>query len=332
MTGDEVVTVVIPALDEEGSIGGCLDSVLAQDHPDIQVVVVDGGSRDRTAQIVREYARRDPRVELVDNPRSTIPRSLNIGLAAARGRWLVRVDGHSTVPSAYVRTLVTHLRTGRWEGVGGRKDGVGSTRAGKAIAAALASPFGVGGSRYHYADRMQPVDHVPFGAYPTSLLRELGGWDERLEANEDFELDYRIRKRGGKLLLDPGVAIAWHCRQSIGDLFRQYRRYGRAKAWVARIHPASLRLRHLGPPVLVAAMVAAVVLAIRWQWLPAAVLLPYLVALGVATAVTARRIDDRAARPVLAPAFAAMHLGWGIGFWLGLGDLLAGRLRRPRRP
>lgn len=328
---DVLVTVLIPARDEEGSIAACLDSVLRQDRPNLQVVVVDGASRDRTADIVRRYARRDPRVELVENTRSAIPRSLNVGLAAARGRWLVRVDAHSTVPPGYVRTLVDHLETGGWGGVGGRKDGIGETRAGVAIAAALASPFGVGGSRYHYSTRMQQVDHVPFGAYPTSLLRELGGWDERLEANEDFELDYRIRRSGRTLLLDPSVSIAWRCQQSIGDLFRQYRRYGRGKARVARLHPASLRLRHLGPPVLVAAWAVALAVSLRWPLILAATTLPYLLALAVATALTAGRMGDRVAARTLAAAFAAMHLGWGIGLWQGVGDLVGGLFRRSPR-
>jgi succinoglycan biosynthesis protein ExoA len=330
-TGDDLVTVLIPARDEQGSIAACLDSVLGQDRTNLQVVVVDGGSRDRTAEVVREYAGRDHRVELVENPRPGIPRSLNMGLAEARGRWLVRVDAHSTVPPGYVSTLVDHLQTGRWGGVGGRKDGIGATRTGRAIAAALASPFGVGGSRYHFATRVQEVDHVPFGAYPTSLLRELGGWDERLEANEDFELDYRIRKTGRRLLLDPSVSIAWRCQQSISDLFRQYRRYGRGKARVAHLHPGSLRPRHLGPPALIAVWAVAVVSTVWWPWFLAATTLPYALALVVGTALTAGRVRSPAALPTVTAAFAAMHVAWGIGFWQGVGDLLLRTFRRLRR-
>jgi succinoglycan biosynthesis protein ExoA len=331
LADDDLVTVLIPARDEGGSIAACLDSVLAQDWTRLQVVVVDGGSGDRTVEVVREYAGRDPRVELVENPHPGIPRSLNLGLTMARGRWLVRVDAHSTVPGGYVRTLVDHLGTGRWGGVGGRKDGIGVTRTGRAIATALASPFGVGGSRYHYATRARQVDHVPFGAYPTSLLRELGGWDERLEANEDFELDYRIRMSGRPLLLDPSVSIAWRCQQSIPDLFAQYRRYGRGKARVARLHPDSLRLSHLGPPALVAGWAVALVSAARWPWLLAAATLPYAGALAVGTAMTAGKVRGQAALPTVAAAFAAMHVGWGIGFWQGVGDVAQGAFGRSFR-
>src|SRR5439155_15949967 len=104
--------------------------------------------------IVSQYSARDSRIELVHNPRSTIPSSLNAALNAARGRWLIRVDAHSTISPGYVSRAVTHLRTGRWGGVGGRKVGVGTTPAGRAIAAAIASRFGAGNSTYHYGTRM----------------------------------------------------------------------------------------------------------------------------------------------------------------------------------
>ena len=112
----------------------------------------------------------------------------------------------------------------------------------------MGSRLGVGGSAYHHGTRPQEVDHLPFGAYPTALVRELGGWDENLVANEDFEFDYRLREAGHPLLFDPGLVIRWHCRQSIGDLYRQYHRYGRGKVDVAWLHPESLRPRHIAPP------------------------------------------------------------------------------------
>jgi len=324
---DDLVTVVIPARNEERFIGPCLDAVLAQDEPRLQVVVVDGDSEDRTAEIVRRRAVEDPRVELVENPARIIPVALNLALAAARGRYLVRIDAHATVPDDYVRRAVEHLRTGRWGGVGGRKDGVGVTPAGAAVAAAMASPFGVGGSTYHHGTEVQPVEHIPFGAYPTALARELGGWDERLAVNQDFEFDVRVRAAGHQLLFDPGLVILWHCRQSIGDLFRQYKRYGRGKVRVARLHPRSLRVRHLMAPALVASFALIGAFSVVRPRRALAALTPYLAALGVAGATTARRVDPPA-RPYVPAAFAAMHIGWGIGFWHGVVDAVVGRSRR----
>ncbi|MGH8894508.1 MAG: glycosyltransferase family 2 protein, partial [Actinomycetes bacterium] len=250
--GQELVTVLVPCRNEEASIGPCLESVLAQTYRNLQVVVVDGCSTDGTLQLLDALRRRDPRVEVCVVERRSIPAALNVGLAAARGTWLVRVDGHSTIPADYVDRATARLREGRWAGVGGRKDGVGRTPAGRAISAVMASRFGVGNSTYHHGTTACEVDHVPFGAYSVERARAIGGWDERLTANEDYEFDYRLRKAGGALLFDPMLRIDWQTRQSTRDLARQYYRYGRGKADVAALHPRSLSPRHLAPPAFVA--------------------------------------------------------------------------------
>jgi hypothetical protein len=171
----------------------------------------------------------------------------------------------------------------------------------------------------------QEVDHIPFGAYPTALVRRLGGWDESLVANEDFEFDHRLRRSGAALLFDPRLRITWQSRQSVPDLYRQYHRYGRGKVDVARLHPDSLRPRHLLPPLLVPYLAAAAATGVRRPRVTAAMVAPYAAALIVASLRTARRLDDRRARTFVPAAFLAMHLGWGVGVWSRTLELLRGR-------
>lgn len=320
------VTVVVPARNEQASIGGCLDSILAQDWDDLEVLVVDAHSTDATRDIVEQFRRRDHRVRLIHNPRQIIPVALNLALAEASGTWFVRIDAHATVPTDYVRRAVEHLQTGAFGAVGGRKDGVGRTPAGRAVAAAMSSRFGVGGSTYHFGTEQSEVEHVPFGAYPVQLLRSLGGWNETLRVNQDFELDFRLRRGGHRILFDPKLRIDWQSRQSVGALFGQYRRYGNGKAAVASLHPTSVRARHLAPPALVLLVLGAAASAPRRPRAAAAMLAPYVLALTFATTRTAIPLD-RSARWHVAPAFLAMHLGWGLGFWQGAGALAASRLR-----
>ena len=323
MEDPELVTVVVPACDEDRFIGACLSSIREQEYPRLQVIVVDGASTDSTADVVRAHMREDERVELVHNDRRNIPSSLNLALARARGRWLVRVDAHSTVPPTYVRTAVTRLGEDSWGGVGGRKDGTGRTPAGRAIAVAMSSRLAVGNSTYHFGTRAREVRHLPFGAYPVGLVRSLGGWDERLTANEDFEFDYRLRQAGYRLLFDPDMTIRWHCRQSVPDLFRQYRRYGSGKLDVALLHPDSLRPRHLAAPLLVVYLVGAVLVGARRLLRAQAMLAPYLAALAIESARLAPRLDRPAERLRVPVAIATMHTAWGIGFWSGLCRRLA---------
>ncbi len=319
----ELVTVLVPARNEEATLGECLDSILAQDYTNLQVVVVDGASTDSTRDVTIGYADRDARVELVLNDRANIPSSLNLGLDAAKGTWLVRVDAHSAIPSGYVQRAVTRLREGEWGAVGGRKSGRGETPQGRAIAVALGSRFGVGNSLYHYGTEEQETDHVPFGSYPVAVLRGLGGWNETLSANEDFEFDLRLKEAGYRLLFDPELSIDWKSRQTVAALFSQYHRYGRSKFPVARLHPGSLRARHLVPPALVLYLAAAGVVGLRSPVRGAAMVAPYAGGLIAAAAVAGRGLPP-AERAVLPLAFGSMHTGWGLGFWRGVAETFIG--------
>lgn len=314
---EDLVTVAIPARNESRSIEALLDSVRGQTHRRLQILVLDGCSDDDTADLVGRIAAEDDRVELVQNPDRVIPAAMNLALQHARGRWFVRIDAHCRVPADYVERVVAHLRTGRWGGVGGRKDGVGRTAQGRAIAAVMGSPFAQGNSVYHYGEQAQPVDHIPFGAYPTALVRELGGWSPTQLVNEDFEFDYRVRRAGHELLFDPDIRIDWECRQRVLDLFRQYRRYGAGKVQTLVAHPESVGLRHLAAPALVAALGAAVPLLARRRTRPlgALVVAPYAALVAVGTARTVGELPRGEDRAWVAPAFVALHLGWGLGFW-----------------
>lgn len=322
MPNRPLVSVVVPTFNEERWISTCLDSVLAQTWTDLEVLVVDGGSTDQTVELVEAYSRVDPRVRLVDNPRRTQPAAMNTAADEVRSDWLVRVDAHSTVPANYVELAMENLLSGDWGGVGGRKDGVSTSVQGRAIAAALGSKFGVGNSTYHHGTAPTEVDHIPFGCYPVEVIRSLGGWDESISSNEDFEFDYRLIGSGRRLLFDPRMVIFWQTRSTVSEFFQQYRRYGRGKALVLRKHPQSASPRHVVPAGVVAALVGAVAIS---PWRPRwalAVAAPYLALLGVATTVVAPTLVVAESRRWLPGAFAAMHLGYGLGLWE---SLIAGR-------
>lgn len=308
-----LVSVVIPTLNEERSVSTCLDAVLGQTWTNLEVLVVDGGSTDRTIDIVGEYASVDPRVRLVHNPRKTQPAAMNTSIDHVTAEWLVRVDAHSTIPGTYVESVMVHLGTGKWGGVGGRKDGVAVTPAGRAIVAALGSKFGVGNSKYHHGTQTETVDHIPFGAYPVEVIRELGGWDESISANEDFEFDYRVRQSGRELLFDPAIVIFWQTRENLSDFFNQYRRYGRGKAMVLRKHPESASPRHLLPGVVVAALSVAALLAPKHPRLAALIAGPYLGGIAVASATIIPQLAMPESARFVPGALMAMHLGYGLG-------------------
>lgn len=317
------VSVLMPVRNEERSVAGAIRSVLEQTLEDLEILVIDGASDDDTVAVVAEIGRTDPRVRVLDNPHRTIPHALNIGLAAARGRYVARVDAHAAVSVDYLERGVASLEADREvASVGGRRIGVGDGPTGRSVAAALSSPFGVGNSINHYGGEAQDTDHASFAVSRADVLRSVGGWDETLLVNEDVDLDHRIGLAGFRIRYDPEMEIHWHVRPTVRDLGRQYRRYGRGKAAMVRKNGRSaVRLRHLAAPGLVAWMGGAAVVALSGHpRIAAAMAAPYAVGLAGATAVTLRKgYGQESLGPLpLAGAFAAMHFGWGLGFLEGL--------------
>jgi succinoglycan biosynthesis protein ExoA len=313
--------------------------VLAQSCQDVEVLVIDGQSDDGTAAAVYRVATGDPRVKLLANPDRTIPHALNIGLRAARGRYVARVDAHATVSDTYLERGVAELDADpRVASVGGRRIGVGDGPTGRAVAAALSSPFGVGNSVNHYGGHAQDTDHASFAVSRADVLRSIGGWDETLLVNEDVDLDHRIGLAGHRIRYDPEMEIFWQVRRTVRELARQYRRYGRGKAAMVRKNGRSaVRVRHLAAPALVIWLAGAVVVAVAGRpRLAAGMVAPYGVGLVVATAVTLRRgYGQQRLTPLpLLGSFGAMHLCWGLGFVEGLVFRLtpaAASARDPRR-
>jgi glycosyltransferase involved in cell wall biosynthesis len=313
---DPRVSLVLPVRNEESSIAECLEGMQNQTYRDMEILVIDGLSDDRTLAIVESRMADDPRIRIVLNHERVIPAALNLGLEEARGTYLIRFDAHSVAPPDYVARIVDHLESGSYAGVGGTKIAVGGTSAmSQVIAGALSSRFGVGGSSYHYAEEATCVDHIPFGAYPVDLLRSLGGWNPQLLANEDFEMDYRVTHAGGRLLLDPEIRILWKSSQTLRDFGRQYQRYGRGKAAVARLHPDSLKLRHLLPVVELlvfsGSVVASVILRRAWPLLANTPYACFL--LASFSDAPLRRSSGRS--PWLLPlVLTTMQMSWAVGF------------------
>lgn len=314
----EFVSVLMPVLNEERSVEAAVRSVLDQREVEVEVLVIDGRSSDATADIVRRLAADDERVRLLSNPKVVIPAALNAGLAAARGEFVARVDGHASVSEDYLARGVARLRADEsLAGVGGIRVGVSESPTGRAVALALSSPFGVGDSVNHFGTEYQLTDHASFGVYRTDAAREVGGWDESLLVNEDVDFDHRLLATGRTLGFDPAMRILWHVRDSVGALARQYRRYGRGKAAMVRKNGrGALRARHLAAPVAVAGTVVLAALATRYPRLAAAGYAPYLLGVGAATALAWRDRDPATdVDPLALPlTFPAMHYGWGLGF------------------
>lgn len=321
------VSVIIPFLNEEAHLALCLEAVLAQTYPParMEILLTDGGSTDRSRQIAEEFGRRDGRIRVLENPQRNAAGGMNVGLDAAGGDIILRVDAHTLIAPDYAARCIGWLAQKPEIGdAGGPFDAIGETVVGQAIALALRSPFSMGGSPFRYATRPRGVDTVYLGAYRRHDLTRVGRFDATLGANEDYEFNYRLRRAGWVIWCDPDVRSQTFARRSWGALGQQYLRYGFWKARVIRLHPDSALPRHLVAPAALLALAAGIVLAACGVWLPLLVMLAGYAGLTLTASLRAGRAGGWPAA-LLPAAFVVMHGCWGVGFLAGVAPALWAR-------
>jgi glycosyltransferase involved in cell wall biosynthesis len=314
-----LVSVIIPIRNEERTIMRCLDSVLQTDYPKdhLEILVVEGLSTDRTARIVLEYSKQYSFIRLLNNPKCIQAAALNVGLQEANGEIIVRMDAHTTYAPDYIRQCITALKTTGAANVGGMQKPIGTGYVSGAIAAAYSSPFAAGDAKYRYSDEKQWVDTVYLGAWRAQTLIDIGGFDEDWPVNEDYELNYRLRKKGGKILLSPQIKCRYYVRGSFPKLARQYLGYGFWKVKTVAAHPASLRWRQLACPTFVASLTLSAACISFSPKLTLIVPFAYAMSSLIASFCAAARRGFRYL-PALPLIFAIIHMCWGMGFWAGL--------------
>ncbi|HEY1558650.1 MAG TPA: glycosyltransferase family 2 protein [Kofleriaceae bacterium] len=319
------VTVIVPVRNEAGFIRSTLQALLDQIEAPAryEVLVVDGISDDGTRDIVHEMGRADSRLRLLDNPTRTVPTALNIGIKAASGEVLIRVDGHTTVASDFVRANLALLaeHPEAWS-VGGPIAHRGQTRVGRAIARAMASRIGVGGASHRNEAYEGYAEGTAFPAFRRWVFDRVGLFDEHLIRNQDDELNFRITRAGGMIFISPRVKHEYFVRDSYRALFTQYMQYAYWKVEVMRKHRRVIAPRHLVPGIFVIALPvcagAALLLPLPVALIPAAPLAGYAGLLGwLAVSVAARERDVRVGLGAAAAA-ATMHVAYGIGTIFGM--------------
>lgn len=309
------VSILIPMRNEEDFIEACLDSLRAQDYPAdrVEILVLDGESTDRSAEVVTRVSAQDPRVHLLTNPGRCQASAMNLGITKATGEIIVRADAHAEYGPTYVSICVAHLVAGRADNVGGLQRGTGTTPFGRAVAAALNTPLGAGNAPYRLATTVRYADTVWLGAWYRKTLQELGGFDVSMVPNEDYELNCRLRESGGRILLDPTLPSRYFARPTPTRLWRQYFRYGRAKVRTLRAHPQTLVLRQLIPPVFVAVLALSVAL-IPLSPLPVAILGGFYLLIILLGSLKGAHDTGWGSLLFLPFIYLTIHLAWGVGF------------------
>ena len=306
------VDVVMPILNEAAHLADALAAIRAQEYTgNIRVIMAVGPSDDGTEAVAAKLVAADPALAIIDNPTGKTPAALNLAIRAGSAPVVVRVDGHSQLSSGYIARAVETLRRTGAANVGGMQVPKPTTPFQDAVATATSSWLGTGGASYRTGGAEGPVDTVYLGVFDRAAIEAVGLFDERLIRNQDYELNIRLRKAGRQVMFDPTLSVGYAPRGTWRALALQYFEYGQWKAVVLRLHPGSLKVRQLVPPIGILGVLTGLVVGRRW---PFALVLPLAYSGAIVSVTWRQRI--RRARFVV--AVLVIHGAWTAGIVSGL--------------
>lgn len=307
--------IVIPCLNEAAHIEGVIDNLgSALNELDARIVVADGGSTDGTRAIVTRIAAENPKVLLLDNPKRIQSAAVNLAVASYGSdcEFLIRIDAHGDYPVDYCQTLMEEALVSGADSVvvGMQTVGIGFFQ--KATALAQNSKLGNGGSRHRSGAASHWTNHGHHALMRIASFRQVGGYDENFQHNEDAELDYRLVKAGFRIWMTNKTKMVYYPRSSVRPLFRQYFGYGRGRARNFLKHRALPRLRQLIPLGVAPVTLGASFAIINWAAaIPFAIWVGACVSYGVWLGVKERAPHA----PLAAVSAMVMHFAWSAGFW-----------------
>lgn len=266
-----MLSVICPTYNEERYISRCMESILGQDFPmsSLELIFVDGMSTDRTREIISEYIQRYAFIRLIDNPNRTAPWAMNIGIEASRGDVIIRLDAHASYERNYFSALTRRLVELNADNVGCvcLTDVRVRTPKTLAIREVLSNRFGVGNSVFRTGvDKVRQVDTVPFGCWKRTTFDKFGLFDVRLVRNQDYELNSRIMRGGGKIYIVPDTHCTYYARETFSALARQNYMNGKWNVLVMwyKHDLRAMSLRHFVPVIFILSLVLPAVSAILW--------------------------------------------------------------------
>ena len=317
------VSVIIPVLNEERFLKQSVQAILNQNYSgQFEIILALGPSKDQTNVIAQELAQ-DKRIKLVENPSGRTASALNNAIKNSNFDIIVRLDGHAIVDSDYIKNAVNTLLESGADNVGGLMKAEGTNAFEKSVAAAMTSKFGVGNAPFHVGGKSGEVDTVYLGTFRKSALERVGYFDESFIRAQDWEMNYRIRKTGGKIWFNPDLVISYRPRKNILQLAKQYFEYGQWRKQVTKTYPETVSMRYLAPPVTVSGLIAGFVMVLfskilEINWLQIGWLAPmvYLTVILLAFLSIGSKIG-LLSRLYLLLVLPTMHLSWGVGFLKG---------------
>ncbi|MDF1576540.1 MAG: glycosyltransferase family 2 protein [Bacteroidales bacterium] len=327
-----MITVAITCYNEENYIERAVRSALAFTRPEgeeLEYFVVDGMSGDHTRDIIQSIQKEFPELQVIDNPRRYQVHGINLAIDKAKGEFMAWLGAHAIYPVNYLAELYrTSLRT-EADNVGGILETLpgSSSYSGHLVQAISTHRFGVGDSGFRVGQRVEKyTDTVPFGFYKMSVFKKIGKFDERLIRCQDYELNKRIIKHGGKILVNPDIKVTYFNQPSLGKfLKKQIFIQGPYNPYAWYVAPHSFNIRHAISAVFTFSLLIGIPLSLFFGWariLLFSVMGVYFLLALFSSVQQAVRYHKTADILVLPFSFLAFHISHGLGVLIGLFRLL----------
>ncbi len=307
------LSIICPCLNEEDYIEGVLEFFISSNPKEKELFLVDGGSTDKTQEIIKSYQQDHEHIYLLDNPDKIVPFALNKAIPLCKADKIVRIDAHSKYAPDYFEQIQKTFEKVDADIVGGPTRTACKKPFQCAVAHAICTSFGVGNSQVHQIDYEGYSDSVSFGAWKSEIFAEVGMFDERLVRNQDDEFHYRAKSKGKKIYQNPDIKIWYYPRSDIKGLFRQYYQYGLFKPMVLKKVNSEMKLRHLIPSGFLLYFLSLPLALLSWLWL-----IPLGLYLLMDMLFSMRAKGGVKVKFLALFVYPTIHVSYGLGFLRGL--------------
>jgi len=321
------VSIIIPCRNEERFIAECLDSVIQQNYPQekMEILVADGISKDNTRDIVKEYIKKYKFIKLLDNPQKITPSAFNIGIKNSQGKYIFIIGAHAKYKNSYISKCIETSIKYNTDNTGGvwKILPQQNTLINKAIVSASSSIFGAGNAYYRkgYSKKIKEVDTVFGGCYKKEIFDKIGLFNEKLIRSQDMEFNIRLKKAGGKIILNPEIVSYYYPKSTLKEFFKHNFTDGVWTVYPVKITNVPLKLRHYIPLLFILSLLGTMILSIFWKlflWLSLFIFGIYLMVslyFSIRIACQEKNIKYLFLMPI---TFACRHFGYGLGSLWGI--------------
>ena len=321
------ISIIIPCLNEEKYIKNCIRSIINSKIDNFELILVDGGSRDNTVNIITEYQKKYSCIRLLHNPEKFTPISMNMGIKASKGDYIFVISAHAEYQKNYFSFLLEEIKRLDANCAGGilNTEVKNSNLKSNSIKTILTHKFGVGNADFRTGgSKVKEVDTVAFGCYTKEAFEQFGLYNEKLIRNQDIELNKRIINGGGKIYIIPDVQCTYYARENFTDLAKNNFDNGKWNILTAYYTKtlSSLSLRHFIPLIFVSSLFLPLLLAfinINFLWITLLSLGSYL-ALVIILSLKLR--EKSRSFLYLISSFLTLHISYGVGSLVGIFSVL----------